>query len=288
MFESYTERARRVLAFAKYEASQMGTDTMQTEHLLLGLLRDADEMFLELLRGAAIEPDELRGEIEMRSTFVERLAAPVEIAISREAQQVLAFAVEERARLEHEHVGTEHLLLALVRLDSSMAGRLLAEKGLRLEALRAAVAELRRRRESAQIGRRAGMMLESVAKTLKLRPLPFLSADRLHLIDTSFGALLAALPVKLALLADRSGVLVSSLAELPPALAAWLEGAELDVGDDERRGLVCLVSPAGVPIYLSWVTGQLFLLVVSESDTEPARVRDAMEKLVHALAPAAP
>ncbi|MFN7973949.1 MAG: ATP-dependent Clp protease ATP-binding subunit [Acidobacteriota bacterium] len=136
MFEQYTERAKRVLAFAKYEASQMGSDTMQTEHILLGLIREAEDIILKLFNKWNIDPEEVRQEIEMMSTFQKRKSAPVEIAISREAQRVLAYAVEESKNLLHKYVGTEHILLGLLREEQSMAARILSQKGLRVFTLR--------------------------------------------------------------------------------------------------------------------------------------------------------
>ena len=136
MFEQYTERAKRVLAFAKYEASQMGSDTMQTEHILLGLIREAEDIILKLFSKWNIDPEEVRAEVEMMSTFQKRKSAPVEIAISREAQRVLAYAVEESKNLLHKYVGTEHILLGLLREENSMAARILSQKGLRVFTLR--------------------------------------------------------------------------------------------------------------------------------------------------------
>ena len=132
MFEQYTERAKRVLAFAKYEASQMGADTMRTEHILLGLIREAEEIILKLFSKWNIDPEEIRSEVEMMSTFQKRRSAPVEISISRAAQRVRAYSVEESKNLDDKHVGTEHILLGLLRVGNSRAGRILTPKRLRV------------------------------------------------------------------------------------------------------------------------------------------------------------
>jgi ATP-dependent Clp protease ATP-binding subunit ClpC len=140
MFEQYTERAKRVLAFGKYEASQMGSDAMQTEHLLLGLIRGEEDIILKLFSKWNIDPVETRAEVEMMSTYQRRKSAQLEIAISREVQCVLAFAVEEAKALKHEYVGTEHMFLGLLREENAMAGRILAQKGVRVAGVRADVA----------------------------------------------------------------------------------------------------------------------------------------------------
>ena len=150
MFEQYTERAKRVLAFAKYEASQMGSDTMQTEHILLGLIREAEDIILKLFNKWNIDPEEVRAEVEMMSTFQKRKSAPVEIAISREAQRVLAFAVEESKNLLHKYVGTEHILLGLLREENSMAARILSQKGLRVFTLREDIVAFHREKQLAK------------------------------------------------------------------------------------------------------------------------------------------
>ncbi|HZM70710.1 MAG TPA: ATP-dependent Clp protease ATP-binding subunit [Candidatus Cryosericum sp.] len=136
MFEKYTERAKKVLFLARYEASQMGSKVIGSEHLLLGLVKEGDEMVQELFQKSNVNVELLRAEMEARGPSGEKQVTPIEIPFSEEAKKVLACAEEEAERLLHPHVGDEHILLGLLRVEDSAAGRALAEKGMRLYALR--------------------------------------------------------------------------------------------------------------------------------------------------------
>jgi len=135
MFERYTEKARRVIFFARYEASQFGSPYIETEHLLLGLLREDKALTNRFLRShASIES--IRKQIEGRTTIREKVSTSVDLPLSQECKRVLAYAAEEAERLSHKHIGTEHLLLGLLREDKSFAAEILHERGLRLSAIR--------------------------------------------------------------------------------------------------------------------------------------------------------
>jgi ATP-dependent Clp protease ATP-binding subunit ClpC len=136
MFEKYTEKAKKVLFLARYEASQMGSRVIGSEHLLLGLLKEGDELVQELFAKAGVNIELLRAEMEARGPSGEKQVTPIEIPFSEEAKKVLSCAEEEAERLLHPHVSDEHILLGLLRVEESAAGRLLAEKGMRLYALR--------------------------------------------------------------------------------------------------------------------------------------------------------
>jgi ATP-dependent Clp protease ATP-binding subunit ClpC len=136
MFEKYTEKAKKVLFLARYEASQMGSRVIGSEHLLLGLLKEGDELVQELFAKAGVNVELLRAEMEARGPSGEKQVTPIEIPFSEEAKKVLSCAEEEAERLLHPHVSDEHILLGLLRVEESAAGRLLAEKGMRLYALR--------------------------------------------------------------------------------------------------------------------------------------------------------
>jgi ATP-dependent Clp protease ATP-binding subunit ClpC len=135
MFERYTEKARRVIFFARYEASQFGSPYIESEHLLLGLLREDKALTNRFLRShASIES--IRKQVEGRTTIRERVSTSVDLPLSQECKRVLAYATEEAERLSHKHIGTEHLLLGLLREDKCFAAEILHERGLRLSALR--------------------------------------------------------------------------------------------------------------------------------------------------------
>jgi len=134
MFERYTEKARRVIFFARYEAAQFGSPLIETEHLLLGLVREEKALARRFLRGDAIET--LRPEVEKYTTVRDKVSTSVDLPLSNESKCVLAYSAEEAEALGHKHVGTEHLLLGLLREEKCFAARLLNERGVELEKVR--------------------------------------------------------------------------------------------------------------------------------------------------------
>ena len=135
MFERYTEKARRVIFFARYEASQFGSPYIETEHLLLGLLREDKQLTNRFLRSHA-SVESIRKQIEGHTTIREKVSTSVDLPLSNECKRVLAYAAEEAERLSHKHIGTEHLLLGLLREEKCFAAEILTERGLRLPAIR--------------------------------------------------------------------------------------------------------------------------------------------------------
>ncbi len=135
MFERYTEKARRVIFFARYEASQFGSPYIETEHLLLGLLREDKALTNRFLRSHA-SVESIRKQIEQRTIVREKVSTSVDLPLSNECKRVLAYAAEEAERLSHKHIGTEHLLLGLLREEKCFAAEILTERGLRLAAIR--------------------------------------------------------------------------------------------------------------------------------------------------------
>src|SRR6476661_717575 len=139
MFERYTEKARRVIFFARYEASQFGSPCIETEHLLLGLLREDKVLTNRFLRSSAAV-ESIRKQIEAQTTLREKVSTSVDLPLSHECKRVLAYGAEEAERLNHKHIGTEHLLLGLLREEKSFAADILHERGLRLSQVREEIA----------------------------------------------------------------------------------------------------------------------------------------------------
>src|SRR5574339_856403 len=142
MFERYTERARRVLFFARYEASQLGSVSIETEHLLLGLIREGKGLTSRIFARSHLSLESIRKEIEGRTVFREKVSTSVEIPFSGETKRVLQYAAEEADRLLHSYIGTEHLLLGILREERSVAASILMEKGMRLNAVRDDIVQL--------------------------------------------------------------------------------------------------------------------------------------------------
>ena len=134
MFERYTERARRVVFFARYEASMYGSSYIETEHFLLGLLRE-DPKVAKLLPEMKLL-DEVRQEIEQHIERHERISTSVEVPLTAQCKRILNFAAEEAERLGHRHVGTEHLLLGLLREKGGLAAAILRAGKVNLSKLR--------------------------------------------------------------------------------------------------------------------------------------------------------
>jgi ATP-dependent Clp protease ATP-binding subunit ClpC len=146
MFEKFTEKAKRILFLVGYEASQQGSKVIGTEHILLGLLRRRKRPPASCSRGPASSMDLLQAELERRGPAREKLSTSVEIPFSEETKKSLQYAEEEAERLMHPHIGTEHLLLGLLRQEDSVAGRMLAERGMRLYAVREDAVNIYKRR----------------------------------------------------------------------------------------------------------------------------------------------
>ena len=142
MFERYTERARRVLFFARYEASQLGSISIETEHLLLGLIREGKGLTSRIFARSHLSLENIRKEIEGRTVFREKVSTSVEIPFSTETKRVLQHAAEEADRLLHNYIGTEHLLLGILREERSVAASILSEKGMRLNTAREDIVQL--------------------------------------------------------------------------------------------------------------------------------------------------
>jgi ATP-dependent Clp protease ATP-binding subunit ClpC len=142
VFERYTERARRVLFFARYEASQLGSLTIETDHLLLGMIREGNGLTNRLFANSQVSLESVRQEIEGRAVFREKLATSVEIPFSQDAIRVLQRAAEEANRLRHDYIGTEHLLLGLLSEERAPAAALLVQRGMRADEVRKDLVQL--------------------------------------------------------------------------------------------------------------------------------------------------
>lgn len=134
MFERYTEPARRTLFFARYEASLLGSVTIESEHLLLGLMREGKGIAARVL--GALPLQTVRKDIEHRSVFREKLSTSVEIPFSAQSKRMLSLAAAEADRLLDNHIGPEHLLLGLLGEKGSLAADTLTRHGLELESAR--------------------------------------------------------------------------------------------------------------------------------------------------------
>jgi ATP-dependent Clp protease ATP-binding subunit ClpC len=149
MFERFTESARRALFFARAEVATLGGSAIETDHLLLGVLRAASDVSWRLCAEAGVTYERARAEAKRRTTSAHRDPASVEIPFSRDAKQVLEHAAQEADRLLHFYVGTEHLLLGLLHGAEHPAAAILSAHGMKLEAVRDHVVRLLNQRGAA-------------------------------------------------------------------------------------------------------------------------------------------
>ena len=150
MFEKYNEKARRALFFARYEASKLGSRVIESEHVLLGILREGEEVVGDIFRRFHVKPEDIRREIEGERVFVERISSTAELPLSEESKKILAYASHEAESMLHQAVGSEHLLLGILRVEGCLAMRILAQHGLDVYAAREEVLSLAKERDASQ------------------------------------------------------------------------------------------------------------------------------------------
>jgi uncharacterized protein (TIGR03435 family) len=135
VFERYTEAARRVSFFARYEADRMKSVSVESEHLLLALIRETGGVVPRLLARAGIAPETIRKDIDgLRPRH--QGSSPDENRLGHEANRILQLATEEANRLLHRNIDVEHLLLGILRHDNSVAASILATHGIPIDKVR--------------------------------------------------------------------------------------------------------------------------------------------------------
>ncbi|HEY8713218.1 MAG TPA: ATP-dependent Clp protease ATP-binding subunit [Thermoanaerobaculia bacterium] len=148
MFEKYNEKARRALFFARYEASKLGSRVIESEHILLGILREGEEIIKEIFSRFNVKPEQIRREVEGDRLFVDRISSSAELPLSEESKKILAYAAHEAESMLHQYVGTEHLLIGILRVESSTAARILTAKGLNVYGVREETISILKEREA--------------------------------------------------------------------------------------------------------------------------------------------
>lgn len=129
MFEKYNENARRVVFFARHEAGIIGGHAIEPEHILLALFRENEELFEHFFSSPHAAFDDIRNEITRNAIVGKKVAASVDMPLSPGAKRVLWQAANVSHRMDHRHIGPEHLLLALLKEDS-LASESLKRHGL--------------------------------------------------------------------------------------------------------------------------------------------------------------
>src|SRR2546430_157452 len=135
-FDRFNDRAKRVLALAQDEAIRFNHNYIGTEHLLLGLVREGEGVAARALDSLGIELSKVRTAVEFTIGRGKATTSPSEITLSPRTKKVIELAIDEARKLGHSHVGTEHLLLGLVREGEGIASGVLESLGVSLEKMR--------------------------------------------------------------------------------------------------------------------------------------------------------
>ena len=141
-FERFTERSRRVLSLSQQEAQCLHHTHIGPEHLLLGLMREGDGIAARALRELGVDLDVARERVEYIIGHGDRELPPGEIGLTPRAKRVVELAADEAQRYNHHYVGTEHLLLGLIREGDSIAAGVLEQQGVHLDDARRVVLRL--------------------------------------------------------------------------------------------------------------------------------------------------
>jgi len=132
MFEKFTERGRKVIVYAREEAERLQNDYLGTEHLLLGTLREEDGIPVAALRKMGVDIEQMRMEVERNLPAGGNTLTFGDIPFTPRAKKVLEYAVEEARLLGHSYIGSEHLLLGLIREEEGIGGKILRSFGANL------------------------------------------------------------------------------------------------------------------------------------------------------------
>lgn len=142
MFDRFTERARKVILLARKEAARLNSEYIRTEHILLGLVKEQEGIAARALANLHVDLKSLLKEIERHVQRGNTLSSGDDIPFTPRAKKVLELAIEEARRLNHNYIGTEHILLGLIREGEGIAARVLQDMGVDLNKVQAEVMKL--------------------------------------------------------------------------------------------------------------------------------------------------
>ena len=178
-FDRFNDRAKRVLALAQDEAIRFNHNYIGVEHLLLGLVREGEGVAARVLDSLGIDLSRARSSVEVMIGRGKETTSPSEITLSPRTKKVIELAVDESRKLGHSHVGTEHLLLGIVREGQSVGAGVLESMGVNLEQVRhQVIAVLGQHRPEMAATASAGIGPSAGAGIGSSHPVPFV--DRLE------------------------------------------------------------------------------------------------------------
>ncbi len=153
MYERFTDRARKVMQLANQEAQRFNHEYLGTEHILLGLIKEGNGIAANVLRNLAVDLHKIRLDVEKLILSGPDLVTMGKLPQTPRARKVIEYAMEESRCLNHSHVGTEHILLGLLREDEGVAAQILMNNDVRLEDVRGELMAILAHGEGGGIGR---------------------------------------------------------------------------------------------------------------------------------------
>ncbi|MFO1031248.1 MAG: ATP-dependent Clp protease ATP-binding subunit [Planctomycetota bacterium] len=141
MFDRFTDRAKKVMSFARQEAMKFNHEYIGTEHILLGLVQEGSGVAANVLKNMTVDLDKIRHEVEKIVKTGPSMVTMGQLPFTPRAKKVLELSLEEASQLSHNYIGTEHLLLGLIRENEGIAAQVLMNLGVKLEEVREEVLE---------------------------------------------------------------------------------------------------------------------------------------------------
>ena len=166
MYERFTDRARKVMQLANQEAQRFNHEYIGTEHILLGLVKEGSGVAANVLKNLEVDLRKIRLEVEKLVQSGPEMVTVGKLPQTPRAKKVIEYSMEEARNLNHSYVGTEHILLGLLREQEGVAAQVLMNLGLKLEDVREEVLNLLGHGlEGAEVGERGGRGSESESPT---------------------------------------------------------------------------------------------------------------------------
>jgi ATP-dependent Clp protease ATP-binding subunit ClpC len=141
MFDRFTDRAKKVMNLARQEAQRFNHEYIGTEHVLLGLVQEGSGVAANVLRQMSIDLSKIRSEVEKMVKTGPSMVTMGQLPFTPRAKKVLELSMEEASNLNHNYIGTEHLLLGLIKENEGIAAQVLMNLGVKLEDVREEVLE---------------------------------------------------------------------------------------------------------------------------------------------------
>ena len=141
MFDRFTDRAKKVMSFARQEAMKFNHEYIGTEHILLGLVQEGSGVAANVLKNMNIDLEKIRHEVEKIVKTGPSMVTMGQLPFTPRAKKVLELSMEEASQLSHNYIGTEHLLLGLIRENEGIAAQVMMNLGVKLEEVREEVLE---------------------------------------------------------------------------------------------------------------------------------------------------